>query len=130
MDDLVDQTLGVDHGVGQTGEGRGVVWPRAARRAAPLQQRWGVVDHGQETAPGVVEERRRRGAEGGGAQRGGVARGDAACDVRPGGVVEHQVVVARAVVIAALFGVHFSLRDQCRFQEFWVRAPDQALRTR
>ncbi|MGQ4333048.1 hypothetical protein [Streptomyces hayashii] len=69
MDDLVDQALGIDHGVGQTGEGCGVVGPRAARGSAPLDQRWGVVDDGQETAPGVVEEQLRRG----GAQRGGVA---------------------------------------------------------
>ncbi|MEU3549902.1 hypothetical protein [Streptomyces longwoodensis] len=73
MDDLVDQGLGIDHGVGQTGEGRGVLGPRAARGSAPVEQRRGVVDDGRETAPGVVEEQLRRGAEGGGAQRGGVA---------------------------------------------------------
>ncbi|WP_245237338.1 hypothetical protein RFN58_04085 [Streptomyces iakyrus] len=73
MDDLVDQGFGIDHGVGQAGQGCGVVGPRAARGPTPVEQRRGVVDDGQETTPGVVEEQLRRGAEGGGAQRGGVA---------------------------------------------------------
>ncbi|KUL53183.1 hypothetical protein ADL30_20785 [Streptomyces sp. NRRL S-1521] len=45
-DDLVDQGLGIAHGVGQTGEGCGVVGPRAVRGAAPVEQRRGVVDDG------------------------------------------------------------------------------------
>lgn len=69
VDDLVDQGLGSNHGVGQTGERRGVLGPRTARESAPFQQRRGVVDDDQKTAPGVVEEQLRRGADGGGAQR-------------------------------------------------------------
>ncbi|MFI5877115.1 hypothetical protein ACIBAH_32645 [Streptomyces sp. NPDC051445] len=72
MNYLVEQGLGIAQGVGQAGQRRGVVGPRAAGRAAPVDQRRGVVDD-EEPAPGMVEEVLGRGAGDGGTQGGGVA---------------------------------------------------------
>lgn len=73
IDRLLQQDLGVGHGVGQAGERGGVLWPWAASGPAPVEQSRGVIHDGEEAAPGVVEERIGRGAEGTDAERGGIA---------------------------------------------------------